>query len=102
MARQVWQWVMLTLVAYRITRLIAADSLPLVKVPRQRAEAAIRRRARNQDWAAGFECPWCVGVWVCAGTFALAMWWMPIRYPFAQAIAAMAVVGLIAENWDHW
>lgn len=55
--------VILSLAVYRVTRLIVFDTLPLVARP----VAWLQRQVWNrfgEDWAHGFDCVWCVSIWV--------------------------------------
>lgn len=97
MARQITQFLALTLAAYRIIRFITADTLPPM--------AALRRiiltgHDRARSWREGIVCPWCVGVYVCLATVWIANVWIPVRYPWLQALAMMTLTGLIAGNLD--
>lgn len=91
-------FVLVSLTAYRLWRLLAADSLPLVKGPRSRLEAAIARRY-GDDWAGGIACAWCLGFW-CSAAVVGAVWAIrPLPLPALWFGAVSCAVGLIT-NYD--
>lgn len=94
------QFLALTLAAYRVVRFLALDDLPLISTPRRWLTTRAVRFS-NPKWAEGLVCPWCVGVWVCLGAVWTANVWMPVRYPWLQALAMMTLCGLIAERLDN-
>lgn len=53
----------LVLATHRLTRLIVADTLPLVAGPVFQLKRRILKRW-GPAWAEGLDCPWCVSVWV--------------------------------------
>lgn len=79
---QVAVWLLTTLVAYRIWRLVALDQLtePLrVRIPTRLAYPVT--------------CPWCSGTWITWATFAVTLLFVDMRLPILQAVAASTVVG---------
>lgn len=76
------------LVAYRVWRLLAVDTL--LERPRGRLPAPVAH------WLG---CPWCAGSWVAIGTTAAAwsLQWITAD-PWFVALAAATVVGLIGER----
>lgn len=106
------------LAAYRITRLISADTItqPLrVRVIRFAYEhrdgsvGAVFENAPDDEWderpgndpdapklATLVTCRYCVGVWVAAGV-TLARWWFPRQWePVARGLACAGAAVLIA------
>jgi len=90
-------WLILTLAAYRLWRLLALDSL--TARPR---DAILDRDGPVWGWLAdGVYCPWCLGFWCCVavfgGTHALAT---PLALWPLQAAGASTLVGLIGAHAD--
>lgn len=72
----IYQFILLTLVAYRVWRLIAEDDILerprrwFLRLPRDwdGDERTIPKRYRN-EWALFLICPWCAGAWVSLGVY---------------------------------
>lgn len=101
---QPWEVILLTLAAFRLTRLIGWDDLPPI--------------ARTRDWLTGADlagdvwtykrpllahwlhCAYCLGAWASAAVWAAwlvdARWTLIVLTPFALS----AAVGLIARKLD--
>ena len=71
----IYQFALLTLVAYRIWRLLAEDEILnrprrwLVRLPLTWDEGDPLPKSYRNEWAIFFQCPWCLGFWVCLGTY---------------------------------
>lgn len=71
----IYQFLLLAFAAYRLWRLLAEDEILnrprrwLVRLPLSWDDGdAIPKNYRN-EWAIFFQCPWCLGAWVCLGTY---------------------------------
>lgn len=87
-----FQFLLLTLTAYRLQRIVTTDSWPPSKWFRKRIA---QRFGGESSWAEFFTCPFCFGFWATLAVFALATLCLDIPLPVLQALAASAVVGLI-------
>jgi hypothetical protein len=83
-----WEFLLLTLAAYRVWRLIAVDDI---------AEPIRAKIKPDGWWAALVECPWCAGAWISLAW--VAAWWawedtVVVAVPFAvsAAVGTAAVV----------
>lgn len=89
------RFAILCLCAYRITRAITRDKLPLLRRPRERA---LRRwtAGKATDWRAEFiVCPWCVGVWVAAAMTLVADLVGSVWAPGLTFLAVASAVGML-------
>lgn len=98
-ADDVLLWLLATLAAYRLWRLLALDDLPYLSDVRERFEDWLDVRAGNR-WAAGVACPWCSGFWCCVAVFSALTWWVSVPLIAVQIAAASTVVGLIGSRMD--
>jgi len=90
-----WWCVVYLLAAARITRLITHDSLP----PLARLRDHVIDRWGDNPWSELAVCPWCMGVWVSAGTVAVVSTPADMVYRWVAVPLAMAhIVGLIANR----
>jgi fatty acid desaturase len=89
--------VITVLAAARVTRLINEDKI--LDAPRN---AIWRRLPENSMIAYWIGCPWCAGLWVCAGAVALLyLYGHSIWYQApALALAASHIVGLLKKLED--
>lgn len=93
-------WILLTLAAYRLWRLLALDDLPGLADVRHRTIAA-GQGTRAERWVDAIWCPWCLGFWCCVAVFAAAdLAGTSIPLPAVQIAAASTAVGLIGETLD--
>jgi hypothetical protein len=84
----VGETLVVALVAYRVWRFFAVDTL--LEKPRGRLPGPVAH------WV---ECPWCAGSWVAIAVAVVAGSWHWIGSdPWFVALAAAAVVGLIGER----
>jgi hypothetical protein len=102
-----WLLVVLIVVAvHRVTRLLVADEIPLVKVPRDAAVNWLDPEVpgRRAPWG-GFGrsvayligCPWCMSMWVGAGLVALTTVFVSVPAPLLVWLAASSVTGWAAQ-----
>lgn len=63
-------FILASLAAFRITRLITTDTFPLVAKPR----AALLRRYGTSSWSELLTCTYCLGAWIALGILALLKW----------------------------
>lgn len=93
-------WLILTLAAYRLWRLLALDDLPGLAEARYRLTTTLDERGYDR-YADAIPCPWCLGFWCCVAVFgtthALAT---PLTLWPLQAAAASTLVGLIGAHAD--
>lgn len=91
----IFQFLLLALVVYRVTRFVCADAFPPVAVPR---EWLIRKLGEDHPISYLVTCMWCASAYISAGTVALFDHYVSVPMPFAQAIAASAVTGYLAMS----
>lgn len=115
-----WIAVVLTLGAYRVTRLIGWDDLPPVVKARRWVTGAVMTRTGSSNALKGLtseepdeditfrrptlahfiQCPFCQGFWTSVVVY---VWWMlePTSCLYTMAAFALAgAVGLISKNLD--
>ena len=91
--------VVLTLVSFRITRLLIDDTI--LDRPRQWVErkfmprGGIKRRAGHPKLLELMGCNWCLGIYVSLWVVGVALWFMPIPYYVAMWVAVAAGQSLI-------
>jgi hypothetical protein len=88
-----FQFLMLALVVYRVTRFVAADAFPLIAVPR---EWIIGKLGEDHWFSYLITCMWCASVYISAATVAVFNHYVSVPMPYAQAIAASALTGYLA------
>lgn len=88
-------WFLMTLAAYRVWRLWAADTLPPIVSAREAVWSATERRF-GAEWADGWTCAWCSGTWVALATVALTDLFVSVPLVGLQYPAVAVGVGLIA------
>lgn len=88
-------FIVVSLAAYRLWRLLALDTLPLVRAPRERLELWMAGRW-GDEWSDGIACAWCLGFW-CACVVVGATWAVrPLPLPALWFAAVSGAVGLAA------
>ena len=87
---QLLVFVLGTLTAYRLWRLVGLDTI--TEPMRMRLPGRVTHM---------LECPWCAGSWIAFATFAVAAWLVDVRAPVLQALAAAAVVGWLGRLDVH-
>lgn len=98
-ASHVWLWLLGTLTAYRLWRLLALDDLPGVAETRDAADRWATTPTR-QRYVDAIRCPWCLGFWSCVAVFGVLYLLAPYPWPVLNVAAASTVVGLIGGNAD--
>jgi uncharacterized protein DUF1360 len=103
---QPWEGVLLALAAFRIWRLIAADTIfdgPrkwIIGLGYRWADGDPIPKKYREHWGIFMECPWCLGFWISvvvwAAWLAVDDWAVGLAVPWALS----AVVGLVRENLD--
>lgn len=88
-----FQFLVMSLVVYRVTRFVAADAFPLIAVPR---EWVFHKLGDDHWFSYLISCMWCASVYVAAGTTALFDHYTSVPLPYAQALAASALTGYLA------
>lgn len=101
-----WVAVILTLGTFRLWRIIAADTLPVLVRAREWLlkpivynednEADIYDRPLLAEW---LECPWCSGAWLSVAVYLLWLWTPDVLY-VATPLAISAVVGIVRTRLD--
>lgn len=92
-------FVLTSLAAFRVWRLLAVDKLPPLMWVRDRVEAFVDARF-GTVWADGVTCPHCSGSWVAFTVVALVWWFHPLPLPAMWFGSVAAVVGFLAQ-WDQ-
>lgn len=97
-----WEAILLGLAAFRVWRLLAADTI--LDWPRNRL---VRReefwegpdfyREKLDRW---LHCPWCMGFWVTMGWWGAWLVWPHATMIVAVPWAISAFVGLVQRNYD--
>jgi hypothetical protein len=104
---------LLFLAAYRTTRFITRDKLPLIDSPREAfvqrwgvyadqedKKTSINGKKTNvfmRSLAYLWECDWCTGVWVSGALVYALTFFVSMPLPLLTAGAVAAGVGLLAE-----
>src|SRR5688572_26212138 len=112
---EAWMFVLGTLAAYRLTRLVTTDKItePIFDKIRQRLEIRwIRRHAENdEDRARLFSqteyfnsklafllsCAWCLGFWVSGVVTVILSMAYGLHYPILTWLAMSTVVGFLGN-----
>lgn len=87
--------IVISLVTYRVTRLIAADAFPLIARPR---EWIISKLGEDHWFSYLITCMWCASVYVGAGVVAVFDRYASVPWPYAMALVASAITGTIATH----
>ena len=89
-------FLLITLAAYRLTRIITVDKV----TERPRAWAEDRAADGHPKLAYFVTCPWCVSMYVAAAVVAITDLIASVPLPGLQALAASTVCGLIGAELD--
>jgi hypothetical protein len=100
---------LLALAAYRIWRLLAADTI--LNGPRhwvlglgyRWADGDPIPKKYREHWSIFLECPWCLGFWVSGavlGIYCAVAGWIGLLGFFVTWLALSAIVGLVRGNLD--
>lgn len=93
----VFQWVLLSLTAFRLQRIVTADDWP----PSEWFRESVKERfGEDSSWYKLFTCPWCWGTWMTLGVFSIAAQVISVPNPLLQSIAGCAVVGILGSTYD--
>lgn len=108
-----WQFVLLALAAYRLTRLAAWDVVtrPLRERVIGRYEEGSGREARDTERGRKtrtyhakldefWHCPFCFGYWTSVALWLVWLWEPHWTLVAMTPFAINAVVGLVTKNWD--
>lgn len=108
-----WQFVLLTLAAYRLLRFVSWDSItePVRALVTGRHETGPGADARNSRVGKRtrayrpkvdefIHCPFCMSWWLCVAGFLAWQWWPHAVLVLAVPWAASGVVGLISKTLD--
>lgn len=87
-----FRFVLMTLTAYRLTRLVVHDDWPPTHWFREKLTA---RTGQDSGWTVLFTCPWCFGVYVTAAMFLVDHYLWTIPTLLLMMGSAMAVVGYL-------
>jgi hypothetical protein len=92
---QIFQFLLIILVTYRVTRLIAADAFPLIAIPRE----WIMRKLGDDHWVSyAISCMWCASMYVATGVVLLFDHYGSVPMPVAQIFASSAMTGYLAMS----
>lgn len=91
-----WQFTLLALAAFRVTRLIGWDTI--TETWRKRMVKGNRRRHKYALKL--LTCAWCIGLWVSLAWWAAWLPWPHATLLLATPWAISSVVGLVAKNLD--
>jgi hypothetical protein len=83
------------LAAYRLTRLVTVDTLPVAVAVRERL-TRWSRRSGHTAVAELVECPWCIGFWVALGVVVLRRMSDRTWPSAARTLAVSTIVGIVA------
>lgn len=92
MKNPIFIWILLSLVVFRISRLIATDTLTTP------FRQAVERRF-GSSWAELINCMWCVSAYITIGTYLVADYYLSIPLITLQAISSWTVAGYLSI-WD--
>jgi hypothetical protein len=87
--------IVISLVTYRVTRLIAADAFPLIARPR---DWVIRKFGEDHWFSYLITCMWCASMYVAAGVVLVFDRYTSVPWPYAMVFAASALTGIIATH----
>ena len=110
---------LLAVMIWRVTRLLVQDQFPPVRAIREwfirtwgvvDPDGAITggRRLGGIGYAVAYlwTCPWCMSVWVAAGTVAVADWRLSVPLPWLVAGLGAGLSGVLAwvevEHDQRW
>jgi hypothetical protein len=105
-----WTSIILTLAAYRLTRLIGWDEFPLAQKTRAWLTGRYWTKIEGDvelEWgylrpllAHFLACPFCQGFWVSVLTYIAWLQFPTQTLYVAVPFALSGAVGLISKNWD--
>lgn len=81
------------LATYRVTRLIAADALPLVSAPR---DWVLRKVGEDHWFSYLITCMWCASVYVAAAVVLVTDHYVSVPLPWLTWLSASTVTGYMA------
>lgn len=87
----VFRWVLLSLTAFRLTRLLTTDVYPPTEWFREKALSAL-----GPKWGEIVSCPWCASPYIVGIVYAVDNFLWTIPTILLAAGATMAVVGYLA------
>lgn len=93
--RPLFLLIVISLVTYRVTRLIAADAFPLIARPR---EWIIGKLGEDHWFSYLITCMWCASMYVAAGTVVIFDRYTSVPWPYAMVFVASAITGTIAMH----
>lgn len=94
----IWTFVILTLAAFRIQRLVTADKFPPSQLLRRKVTEQF---GEESSWAEWVTCPWCLGGILTIGVF-LEHRFLGLVPMWAYTIlAAMSLVGYLGSYDGH-
>lgn len=94
---QVFQFGLLTLLAFRITRLLISDTI--LDVPR----GWLTRKVKADSYLADLlTCPWCLSVWLTLAVYLISihLCHLDIALPVLQAVGTMTITGMFGEDYS--
>jgi hypothetical protein len=95
-----YEFVLLALASFRLTRLIAWDTWPPVSRARiwllYRPEGGLRSDALDELFA----CPFCLGFWISLAFYLAWLFFPTATLAVSIVLALSAIVGLVAKTLD--
>lgn len=86
----IFRFVLLTLSAYRLTRLITTDA-----ITEDFRDWVGKHFGEKSKWFTLVGCPWCVGVYISSAVFLVERYlWQPPMWMLGM-VAAYAIIGLL-------
>ena len=95
--------VVVGLAAWRITALATYERGPFDIFLRFRERLGFEHNDAGEpnvwpeDWRRMFACPWCMGIWIAAASWAV---WEYVSEAAVVVLAAAAVL-VVVEKWNH-
>lgn len=86
-----FRFILLTLIAFRFTRLLTTDLWPPTKRFRELVED---RFGEESGWYVLITCPWCAGAYITAAVFVVD-WWLNLPVYLLAGVAATSLVGYL-------
>lgn len=110
MAERVLWLVVEMLCAYRLTRLVVADSFPPIQALRDRIVKRYTKvtvTEHGTDIEPGplaelVDCPWCASVWLSGLVVGVATWAAPWSQAVVLTLMEVAAVAAVAGNLSNW
>jgi hypothetical protein len=101
-----WLVIMMTLAAYRLTRLVVEDTFPPVQWVRDRItgdDPQVARWGGVPNWVGALiSCSWCASVWIAAGVVLLTWVWVALPVPLLMWATVAAGAAWLAHLEEYF